>query len=174
VLHLLDPRDPWRRFVSEYGMEHPFVLGVAFAAWALAAIALVPALWRLGGAAGWGSGVLLGLFAALILVAAVFRIDGPTLAPPATAEGAIHITSGRAAVAALALALVLGWAAARGRRAALLALGLLVVAFGVPVLASPETVGLTQRVLVGVEVGGMALLARELAGGRAGPGGPTV
>jgi len=107
-------------------------------------------------------------------VAAVFRIDGPTLAPPATAEGAIHITSGRAAVAALALALVLGWAAARGRRVALLALGLLVVAFGVPVLASPETVGLTQRVLVGVEVGGMALLARELAGGRAGPGGPTV
>ena len=141
-------------------MEHPLVLGTAFGAWALAAIALVPELWRLGGARARGSGLLLVLFAALILIAAVFRIDGPTLAPPATTEGAIHIASGRAAVATLALALVLGWAATRGRRAALVMLGLLLVAFGVPVVASPEAVGLTQRVLVGAEVVALAMLAR--------------
>ena len=162
VLHLLDPRDPWRRFVSEYGMEHPLLLGVAFGAWALAAVALVPSLWRLRGATGRGSGALLALFAALILVAAVFQIDGPTLAPPKTVEAVIHITAGRAAVAALALALCLAWAAARGRRAALTVLVVLVLAFGVPVIASPNAVGLTQRVLVGVEIGALALLAREI------------
>ncbi len=144
-------------------MEHPLMLGIAFGAWSLAAIALVPTLWRLGGVPARGGALLLVLFAALILIAAVFRIDRPTLAPPATTAGAIHIASGRAAVAALALALVLAWAATRGRRAALVVLGLLLLAFGVPVVASPAAVGWTQRVLVGVEVVALAMLARAVA-----------
>ena len=162
ILHALDPRDPWRRFVSEYGIAHPLLLGVAFGAWALAAVSLAPGLWRLGGKSGRASGALLVLFAALIVVAAVFRIDGPSLAPPATLEGAIHIGSGRAAVAALGLGVCLGWAAVRSRRRAALVLGLLAVGFAAPVLASPTSVGLTQRVLVGVELGAMVLLARTL------------
>lgn len=96
------------------------------------------------------------------MVAAVFRIDGPSLAPPATLEGAIHIGSGRAAVAALGLGVCLGWAAVRSRRRAALVLGLLAVGFAAPVLASPTSVGLTQRVVVGVELGAMVLLARTL------------
>ncbi|MGI8597522.1 MAG: DUF998 domain-containing protein [Thermoleophilaceae bacterium] len=162
LLHVLDPRDPWRRFVSEYGVDHPLLLGAGFIAWALAAAVLAPALWRTGGAAGKGSAGLLVLFAALILVAASLQIDGPSLEPPSTTEGAIHIASGRAAVAALALALCLGWAATRGWRVAALVLLLFLIAVGGPVLASPTAIGLTQRVLVGVELGAMVLLARSL------------
>jgi len=67
-----------------------------------------------------------------------------------------------AAVAALGLGVCLGWAATRGWSTAALVLLLLLIALGAPVLASPMSIGLTQRVFVGVELGAMVLLARAL------------
>jgi hypothetical protein len=114
LLHVLDPRDPWHRFVSEYGVAHPLLLGVAFAGWSAAALALVPSLWRLARPAARASAAGFVLFALPILVASVFQIDGPSLEAPKTAEGTLHVASGRAAVAVLGLVLVAGW----GRRQA--------------------------------------------------------
>jgi len=162
VLHLLDPRDPWHRFVSEYGMGHPLLLALGFCAWAASGLVIASPLWRRKTRPARAGAGCLALFAALILVAATVQIDGPSLETPTTLEGALHVTAGRLAVAALALGLLLGFGAVRDRRSAGLLLGLLIVAFAVPVLAAPRAVGLTQRVVVGVEIGAALLLAWSL------------
>ena len=165
LLHVLDRRDPRFHFVSEYAFSHPLLMGLVFTTFGGAGLAFVPALRR--ARPGWRSsacGVLLVIFAAGMVLLALFPTDHEGVGPATTSAGRIHDGASGVVLLALFGAMVLAWSAAsphRGR-ALVIVVAAVTAAAVVPVLIRPTWVGVHQRVLFGSLVVTFLVLARAL------------
>lgn len=165
LLHVLDRRDPRFHFISEYAFRHPLLTGLVFTAFGGAGLAFAPALRR--ARRTWRTlacGALLVVFAAGMVVLALFATDHEGVGPATTRAGRIHDAASGVVLLALFGAMALAWSSvsARGRRAVLIVVGAVTAAAVLPVLVRPTWVGVHQRILFGSLIVTFLVLARAL------------